>query len=85
MTGPPILIDDVVAIRGGPLKPGKAIPPQKGLKGDGTEALAGSDKNWKGGLPFRTNKGQHLEMPWRLGEGANGEVLVHIISREARE
>ena len=85
MTGPPILIEDVVAISGGPLKLGKAWPPQKGLKGDGVEAFTGGDENWRGGLPFRTNNGQHLELPWRLGEGANGEFLVHIISREGSE
>jgi len=45
MTGPPILLEDVVAIRGGPLEPGKAMPPQKGLKGDSIEAFAGCDKN----------------------------------------
>jgi hypothetical protein len=85
MARPPILIEVVVAIRGGPLDPGKAWPPQKGLKGDGVEAFAGGDENWRGGLPFRTNNGQHLELPWRVGEGANGEFLVHIISREASE
>ena len=71
MARPPILIEDVVAIRGGPLEPGKAMPPQKGLKGNGIEAFAGSDGNWRGGLPFRANNGQHLELPWRVGEGAN--------------
>ena len=85
MARPPILIEDVVAIRGGPLDPGKARPPQKGLKGDGVEAFAGGDKKWRGGLPFRTNNAQHLELPWRVGECANREFLVHIISREARE
>ena len=85
MARPPILIEVVVAIRVGPLKLGKARPPQKGLKNDGLEAFTGSDKKWRGGLPFRANNGQHLELPWRVGEGANGEFLVHIISREASE
>ena len=85
MARPPILIEVVVAIRVGPLKLGKARPPQKGLKNDGVEAFAGGDENWRGGLPFRANNGQHLELPWRVGEGPNGEFLVHIISREARE
>ena len=85
MTGPLLLIEDVLAIRGDPLEPGKAMQPQKGLKNDGGEAFAGGDENWRGGLPFRANTGQHLELPWRVGEGANGEFLVHIISREARE
>jgi len=85
MTGPPILIEDVVAISGGPLEPGKAMPPQKCLKGDGVEAFAASDENWRAGLPIRTNNAQHLALPWRLGEGTNGEFLVHIISREGRE
>ena len=83
MARPPILIEVVVAIRGGPLDPGRDWLPQKGLKNDGGEAFAGGDKNWRGGLPFRTNNAQHLEMPWR--GCANGEFLVHIISREARE
>ena len=61
------------------------MQPQKGLKNDGCEAFAGSDENWRGGLPFRANNGQHLELPWRVGEGPNGEFLVHIISREASE
>ena len=85
MIGPPILIEDVVAIRGGPLEPGKAMQPQKGLKNDGGEAFVGGDENWRGGLPFRTNNAQHLELPWRVGECAHGEFLVHIISREASE
>ena len=85
MTGHPILIEDVVAIRGGPLEPQKAMPPQKGLKGNGVEAFAGGDENWRGGLPFRTNNAQHLALSWCIGEGANGEFLVHIISREASE
>ena len=85
MTGPLILIEDVVAIRGGPLKPGKAMPPQKGLKGDGIEAFAGGDKNWRGRLPFRTNKAHHYELPWLIVEGANRDFLVHIISREGME
>ena len=85
MARPPILIEVVVAIRGGPLDPGKARPTQKGLKSDGVEAFVGSDKNWRGGLPFRTNKAHHYELPWRIGEGANGDFLVHIISREASE
>ena len=71
MARPPILIEDVVAIRGGPLELGKARLPQRGLKGDGVEAFAGGNQNWRGGLPFRTNNGQHLELPWRLGEGTN--------------
>ena len=61
-----------MAIRGGPLDPGKAWPPQKGLKGDGVEAFATGDENWRGGMLFRTNNGQHLQLPWRLGEDANG-------------
>ena len=81
----PILIKVVVAIRGSPLDPGRAWLPQKGLKNDGGEAFAGGDKNWRGGLPFRATNGQHLELPWRVGECANGEFLVHIISREASE
>ena len=85
MARPLILIEAVVAIRVGPLKLGKARPPQKGLKNDGVEAFAGGDENWRGGLPFRANNGQHLELPWHVGEGPNGEFLVHIISREARE
>ena len=85
MARPPIPIEVVVAIRGGPLDPGKAWPPQKGLKGDGIEGFAGGDKNWRGGLPFRANNAQHLALPWRIGEGANGESSVHIISREAGE
>ena len=85
MTGPLILIEDVVAIRGGPLEPGKAMQHQKGLKNDGGESFFGGDKNWRGGLPFRANNGQHLELPWHVGEGANGEFLVHIISRERGE
>ena len=79
------MIEVLVAIRGGPLKLGKARPPQKGLKNDGVEAFARSDEKWRGGLPFRANNGQHLELPWRVGEGPNGEFLVHIISREASE
>jgi len=63
MTGPLILIEDVLAIRGGPLEPEKAMQPQKGLKGDGVEEFAGGDENWREGLPFRTNNGQHLELP----------------------
>jgi len=74
-----------VATRGGPHKPRKASPPQKSLKGDGVEAFAGGDEKWRGGLPFRTNNVQLLALPWRIGEGANGEVLVHIISREGME
>ena len=85
MARPPILIEVVVAIRLGPLKLGKARPPQKGLKGNGVEAFAGGNEKWRGGLPFRANLGQHLELPWHVGEGANGEFLVHIISREAKE
>ena len=85
MARPPILIEVVVAIRVGPLKLGKARPPQKGLKNDGDEAFAGGDENWRGGLPFRANNGQHLELPWCVGECANGEFLVHIISREGSE
>ena len=85
MARPPILIEVVVAIRGGPLDPGRAWPPQKGLKNDGDEAFAGGDEKWRGGLPFRANNGQHLELPWLVGEGTNGEFLVHIISREAIE
>ena len=85
MARPPILIEVVVAIRGGPLDPGKAWPPQKGLKGDGVEAFTGGNKKWRGGLPFRTNNAQHLALPWRIGEGANGDFLVHIISREGME
>ena len=76
MTRPPILMEVVVAIRGGPLDPEKAWLPQKGLRGDGVGAFAGGN---------RTNNGQHLELPWHLGEGTYGEFLVHIISREARE
>ena len=71
MTGPPILIEDVVAIRGGPLDPGKARRPQKGLKGDGVEAFAGGGKNWRAALAIRANNAQHLALPWH-GEGANG-------------
>ena len=74
-----------MAIRVGPLKLRKARPPQKGLKNDGGEAFADGDEKWRGGLPFRTNNEQHLELPWRVGECANGEFLVHIISREASE
>ena len=85
MVRPPILIEVVVSIRGGPLDPGKAWPPQKGLKGNGIGAFAGSDENWRGGLPFRTNNAQLLALPWRIGEGANGEFIVQIISREASE
>ena len=85
MARPPILIEVVVATRGGPHKPRKASPPPKSLKGDGVEAFAGGDEKWRGGLPFRANNGQHLELPWRVGEGANGQFLVHTISREARE
>ena len=85
MARPPILMEVNVTIRGGPLDPGKAWPPQKGLKGNGVEAFTGGDKNWMGGLPFRTNNAQHLALPWRIGEGANGEFLVPIISREASE
>ena len=85
MARPPILIEVVLAISGGPLDPGRAWPPQKGLKNDGGEPFAGGDEKWRGGLPFRANNGQHLELPWRVGEGPNGEFLVHIISREARE
>jgi hypothetical protein len=85
MTGPPILIEDVVAIRGGPLEPGKAMPPQKGLKGDGVEAFAGGDEKLEGRAALQNQQCQHLELPWRIGEGANGEFLVHIISREASE
>ena len=39
---------------------------------------------WEG-LPFRTNNAQHLVLLWRVGVCANGEFLVHIISREASE
>ena len=85
MTGPLILIEDVLAIRGGPLEPGKAMQPQKGPKNDGGEAFAGGDENWRGGLPFRSNNDHHYELPWRIGEGAHGEFLAHIISREASE
>ena len=85
MARAPILIEVVVAIRGGPLKLGKARPPQKGLKNDGGEAFAASDEKWRGGLPFRANNGQHLELPWLVGEGTNGDFLVHIISREGME
>jgi len=85
MARPPILIEVIVAIRGGPLKLGKAKPPQEGLKGNGVEAFAGGGEKWRGGLPFRSNKDHHYELPWRIGEGANGEFLVHIISREASE
>ena len=85
MARPPILIEVVVAIRGGPFKLGKTRPPQKGLKVDSVEAFADGDENWRGGLPFRANNGQHLELPWLVGEGPNGEFLVHIISREASE
>ena len=62
MARPPILIEVVVAIRGGPLDPGKAWLPQKGLKGEGVGAFAGGDKNWRGGLP-RTNNAQNLALP----------------------
>ena len=85
MARPPILIEVVVAIRGGPLDPGTAWPPQKGMKGDGVGAFAGGDENWRGGLPFRINNAQHLELPWRVGEGANGEFLVPLFSMEASE
>ena len=85
MARPPILIEFVVAIRGGPLDPGTAWPPQKGQKNDGGEAFAGGDEKWRGGLLFRANNCQHLELPWRVGEGPNGEFLVHIISREGSE
>ena len=85
MARPPILIEVVVAIRVGPLQLRKARPPQKGLKNDGVEAFAGGDEKWRGGLLFRANNCQHLELPWRVGEGPNGEFLVHIISREASE
>ena len=72
MTGPPILIDDVVAIRGGPLRPGKAIPPQKGLKGDTVKAFTSGDKNWRGGLPFRTNMHSILPFPGVLEKALIG-------------
>ena len=85
MARPPILIEVVVAIRGGPLDPGRAWLPQEGLKNNSGEAFAGGDENWRGGLPFRANNGQHLQLPWHVGEGANGEFLAHIISREASE
>ena len=85
MARPPILREVVVAIRVGPLKLGKARPPQKGLKNDGVEAFAGGDKNWRGGLPIRAKNGKHLELPWCVGEGAHGDFLVHIISREGIE
>ena len=85
MARPPILIEAVVAIRVGPLKLGKARPPQKGLKNDGVEAFAGGDEKWRRGLPFKANNGQHLELPWLVGEGTNGDFLVHIISIEASE
>ena len=85
MARPPILIEVVVAIRGGPLDPGMAWPPQKGLKNNGDKAFASGDENWRGGLPFRTNNPQHLELPWLVGEGTNGDFLVHIISIEASE
>ena len=85
MTGPLELIEDVLAIRGGPLEPGKAMQPQKGLKGDGVEAFPAGDENWRGGLPFRAKKAHHYELPWRLREGANGNISVHIISREGSE
>ena len=79
------MIEVVVATRGGPLDPRMAWPPQKGLKNDGNEAFAGGDENWRGGLPFRTNNPQHLELPWRFGEGANGDFSVPLFSREASE
>ena len=85
MIGPPILIEGLVAIRGGPLELGKARPPQKGLKNYGGEGFPGSDKNWRGGLPIRTNNGQHLELPWHFGEGASGEFMVPLFSLEATE
>ena len=85
MTRPPILIEDVLAIRGGSLNPGKAWPPEKGLKGDGVLAFAAGDEIWRAALAIRTNNAQHLELPWRNGEGANGEFLVHIISRKGSE
>ena len=85
MARPPILIEVVVAIRGGPLDPGRAWPPQKGLKNDGDEAFAGGDENWRGGLPFRSNNAHHFALPWCVGEGAKGQFLVHIIFREASE
>ena len=43
MARPTILIEVVVAIRGGPLDLGTAWPPQKGLENDGGEAFAGGD------------------------------------------
>ena len=43
------------------------------------------DENWRGGLPFRSNNANLYELPWCVGEGANGDFLVHIISREGME
>ena len=72
MARPTILIEVVVAIRGGPLDPGMAWPPQKGLKNDGGEAFAGGDKNWRGGLPFRTNMHSILPFPGVLEKALMG-------------
>ena len=63
MARPTILIEVVVAIRGGPLDPGMAWPPQKGLKNDGGEAFAAGDENWREGCPSEPTMASILSCP----------------------